>query len=149
MNIVCQDCGEEFKFSVKEQDFYKKKGFDYPKRCKSCRERNNLGLPRENRFTSAFWDKTQTYGILADVKGGLYTEYGYIVKFKENNKVLYIRLETIKGKSTLKSVPDMKSATRFREYAANKIKEDLIKKGKEEVDFEIDSFYSHFRLGVD
>lgn len=36
--IVCKDCGKEFIFSVRDQEFYKEKGFDNePKRCKECR----------------------------------------------------------------------------------------------------------------
>ena len=36
--IVCKDCGNEFEFSVGEQEFYKEKGFDNePKRCLACR----------------------------------------------------------------------------------------------------------------
>ncbi|NLY71575.1 MAG: cytochrome C551 [Clostridiales bacterium] len=39
-NILCQDCGTEFVFTVGEQEFYKEKGFDNePKRCKECREK--------------------------------------------------------------------------------------------------------------
>lgn len=45
-NIVCKDCGEEFVFSVAEQEFYAEKGLDHdPVRCKACRNakkaRNN------------------------------------------------------------------------------------------------------------
>lgn len=46
--IVCKDCGKEFVFSVREQEFYKEKGFtNEPVRCKDCRdkkkaERNNF-----------------------------------------------------------------------------------------------------------
>lgn len=36
--IKCQDCGEEFDFSVNEQNFYAEKGFTEPKRCKNCRD---------------------------------------------------------------------------------------------------------------
>lgn len=45
--IVCVDCGQEFTFTVREQEFYEEKGFNNePKRCKECRdkkkaERNN------------------------------------------------------------------------------------------------------------
>lgn len=35
--IKCQDCGEEFNFSERDQEFYKEKGFLSPKRCKTCR----------------------------------------------------------------------------------------------------------------
>lgn len=36
--IACADCGTEFTFSAKEQEFYAQKGFtSVPKRCKPCR----------------------------------------------------------------------------------------------------------------
>lgn len=35
--IKCADCGEFFEFTTGEQEFYKKKGFMDPKRCKDCR----------------------------------------------------------------------------------------------------------------
>ena len=36
--IACVDCGTEFNFSAKEQEFYAQKGFtSVPKRCKPCR----------------------------------------------------------------------------------------------------------------
>ena len=36
--ITCRDCGNEFIFSVSEQEFYKEKGFENePVRCKPCR----------------------------------------------------------------------------------------------------------------
>jgi hypothetical protein len=36
--ITCVDCGQEFIFTVNEQEFYKEKGFDNePKRCPDCR----------------------------------------------------------------------------------------------------------------
>jgi len=40
--LVCEDCSEEFTFSGDEQQFYYERGFQAPKRCKSCRqERKN------------------------------------------------------------------------------------------------------------
>ena len=36
--IKCQDCGKEFVFTEKEQAFYTEKGFEPPKRCKTCRD---------------------------------------------------------------------------------------------------------------
>ena len=36
--MVCQDCGEDFIFTVGEQEFYQEKGFkNEPKRCNECR----------------------------------------------------------------------------------------------------------------
>lgn len=37
--IVCKDCGNEFLFSVSEQEFYAEKGFENePGRCPVCRK---------------------------------------------------------------------------------------------------------------
>lgn len=37
VRIKCQDCGEDFIFTVNDQIFYEEKGFLPPKRCKNCR----------------------------------------------------------------------------------------------------------------
>lgn len=37
--LVCRECGNEFTFSVGEQEFYKEKGFENePTRCAPCRK---------------------------------------------------------------------------------------------------------------
>ncbi len=40
--LKCWECGDRFIFTVGEQQFYKQKGFDYPKRCDKCREKRDL-----------------------------------------------------------------------------------------------------------
>lgn len=48
--LICKDCGEEFIFTVGEQEFFASKGFENePKRCKKCRDakRNAAKTPRE------------------------------------------------------------------------------------------------------
>lgn len=35
--IICKDCGKEFTFTVREQEFYASKNFVEPVRCKECR----------------------------------------------------------------------------------------------------------------
>lgn len=37
IKIKCQDCGEDFIFSERDQKFYEEKGFQSPKRCRNCR----------------------------------------------------------------------------------------------------------------
>lgn len=38
--IKCVDCGTEFIFSARDQEFYAEKGFtNEPKRCKPCRDK--------------------------------------------------------------------------------------------------------------
>lgn len=36
--IRCTDCGRNFTFTTKEQDFFNEKGFTPPKRCRDCRQ---------------------------------------------------------------------------------------------------------------
>ena len=61
MNLKCVQCGRAFNLSDSEIDFYKSKGLNLPKRCKSCRDKNkrgnqefkkyNLQTPIKNRST--------------------------------------------------------------------------------------------------
>lgn len=37
--IECQDCGQEFVFTERDQEFFAEKGFVDPKRCKPCRDK--------------------------------------------------------------------------------------------------------------
>ena len=51
--IVSKECGKELVFTVRDQEFYKEKGFDNePKRCKECRiakkEKQNKQETKEN-----------------------------------------------------------------------------------------------------
>jgi len=48
--IVCTDCGTEFTFSAREQEFYAEKGFtNEPKRCKVCRDKRKA---EKNNFVN-------------------------------------------------------------------------------------------------
>lgn len=38
--LICKECGAEFPFTVRDQEFYKQNDFVEPKRCKPCRQRN-------------------------------------------------------------------------------------------------------------
>jgi len=40
--LICEDCGCEFIFSSHMQKFYSARGWGAPKRCKSCREHNDI-----------------------------------------------------------------------------------------------------------
>ncbi len=47
--LVCKDCGNEFVFTVREQQFYAEKGFkNEPVRCKECRN-NRKAASRSER----------------------------------------------------------------------------------------------------
>lgn len=39
--FTCTSCGEEFKITYGERDFFNSKGLDLPKRCKDCRKSGN------------------------------------------------------------------------------------------------------------
>lgn len=41
--IICKDCGKEFTFTVRDQEFYEKMGFqNKPVRCKECRDKKKM-----------------------------------------------------------------------------------------------------------
>lgn len=40
MKRTCKQCGKEFELSESEIRYYKEKGLELPKRCKSCRDKN-------------------------------------------------------------------------------------------------------------
>ena len=45
--VECISCGEKFVIPAEEKEWYEKKGFELPKRCKSCRQkRRNNGRKR-------------------------------------------------------------------------------------------------------
>jgi len=49
--ITCVDCGEEFVFTARNQEFYAEKGFNNePKRCKSCRDKKKA--ERNTKFSN-------------------------------------------------------------------------------------------------
>ncbi|MEG1793013.1 MAG: zinc-ribbon domain-containing protein [Bacilli bacterium] len=49
--IVCKDCGEDFTFTVRDQEFYAEKGFtNEPVRCKACRDKKKAERGNGRRF---------------------------------------------------------------------------------------------------
>ena len=36
--LTCTECGADFVFTIKDQQYYSERGFVAPKRCKPCRE---------------------------------------------------------------------------------------------------------------
>ena len=37
--ITCVDCGAQFNFSAKDKAFYQQRGYQAPRRCKTCRDK--------------------------------------------------------------------------------------------------------------
>lgn len=47
--IKCIDCGTEFVFTSRDQEFYKEQGFNNePKRCKQCRDKKKAEKSKFN-----------------------------------------------------------------------------------------------------
>lgn len=38
LKVKCKECGAEFEVTTGEQTWYAEKGWELPKRCKTCRE---------------------------------------------------------------------------------------------------------------
>ena len=86
--IECRACGEEFIFSSSEQSFYRNKGFEFPKRCKKCRDNDiSRGL---NYKKSSIIDHWSVFGLGAGVEGGLDIEHLYLVKCIQQGEVEYL-----------------------------------------------------------
>lgn len=48
--LICKECGEEFILTADNQRWYAEKGFNEPKRCKSCRKlRKTIILGKEEK----------------------------------------------------------------------------------------------------
>ena len=48
MIITCKDCGEEFTLCGDDRKWYKRKGYELPKRCPSCRSKRREARRKEN-----------------------------------------------------------------------------------------------------
>ncbi len=48
--IICNDCAQEFVWSVGEQEFYKEKGVVDPKHCMICRGKHEAKKEYEDNF---------------------------------------------------------------------------------------------------
>lgn len=52
--IKCVDCGSEFIFTARDQEFYKEQGFNNePKRCKQCRDKKKA---EKRNFNNQNWN---------------------------------------------------------------------------------------------
>jgi hypothetical protein len=47
--LICKDCGAEFIFTVRDQEFYKENNFSEPLRCKPCRDARKRSNGNRNR----------------------------------------------------------------------------------------------------
>lgn len=47
--LTCSDCGMQFTFTERDQQYYKERGFVPPRRCRTCREKRKTsphGVPK-------------------------------------------------------------------------------------------------------
>lgn len=49
--LKCKDCGKEFVFTARDQEFFASKQFSEPKRCKPCRQIKKQGSLRYDNKT--------------------------------------------------------------------------------------------------
>lgn len=71
IKITCRECGNKFEMTEHEVEFYKKKRFDPPKRCKMCRQSNKHTDRSFNKLgykQSSFIDYLRVFGMPEDVK---------------------------------------------------------------------------------
>eukprot|EP00919_Chromeraceae_sp_WS-2016_P049145 GHVR01116291.1.p2 GENE.GHVR01116291.1~~GHVR01116291.1.p2 ORF type:complete len:147 (-),score=3.49 GHVR01116291.1:227-667(-) len=63
---VCVDCGKGIPFTVTQQRFFEKKGFDKPKRCQECRKARHK--PRQDALNQ-IRTNYDVNGLIRDVAG--------------------------------------------------------------------------------
>ncbi len=56
--LTCVDCGAQFTFSERDQAFYQERGYQAPRRCKTCRDkRKNSAAPASASETGGYTGK--------------------------------------------------------------------------------------------
>ena len=105
VSIHCRVCNRIFIMSSSEVDFYHKKGFQLPRRCKDCRDKKirysdadyfDRGLKH-----NSYQQNLDMYGPRINVNGGLENSPGYRLAQDRNGKSTYVRkfggkIETLK-----------------------------------------------------
>jgi len=49
VDIMCKECREHFTLTVREQEFYHDRGWQWPKRCSSCRKERKERSRRDKK----------------------------------------------------------------------------------------------------
>ena len=70
IEITCAECGNEFPFTEREQEYYTERNLSQPKRCKQCRDarRANFGGSGGGRGAGGGGER-QRYDITCDQCG--------------------------------------------------------------------------------
>lgn len=48
-HLTCADCGHDFIWTAKDQEFFAEKGYQQPKRCKECRQAKKAQRGKDDR----------------------------------------------------------------------------------------------------
>ena len=95
IRIRCRVCNSIFVMSPSEVEFYKKKGFQMPRRCSECRERNirysDADYYERGLKHNSYQESLHMYGPRINVNGGLEASPGYVLKEDKNGKSTYER----------------------------------------------------------
>ena len=121
MILKCCECNKEFEFTDGEIKFYKRKGFEVPKRCKECRKYssgNSIGMKKNTFFSNA-----QLHGMPMNVGGGLSIVHAYIIEKVEDNQKKYLIVDKNQGYTFIE---DITQATIISEESGKLIIEKLI-----------------------
>ena len=77
----CVDCGKEFEITNNQYDFYTSKGFEIPKRCKSCRDaKKDHSYSSSDGYSSQTTRYTSSSGIASSSKNSFFDILSNIFK---------------------------------------------------------------------
>lgn len=60
--LTCADCGQEFVFSAREQEFYATRQFSEPRRCTSCRASRKAARGDSGGYGGGYGNDSGGYG---------------------------------------------------------------------------------------
>ncbi len=80
-SLTCRDCGQEFVFTLGEQEFYQQRGFSEPQRCPTCRQarktQRNGGASSGGGYSSGGYGSGGGGGYASGGGGGYGNESGF------------------------------------------------------------------------
>ncbi len=74
--LTCADCGQEFVFTGREQEFYATRGFSEPRRCGSCRASRKAARGDTGGYSSGAGYGNRGSGYSSGGNGGGYGSRG-------------------------------------------------------------------------
>jgi len=114
----CIFCGREFSMSDSQQDFYKAKGYELPKKCNNCK-----GMKQDNRYeidtsklgykTSSFFSNSKVFGVPTEVYCGGFVvpQKTYVIRVCSNGITNFLQFD--EDDRTFHRVDSEDEATRY------------------------------------